>query len=96
VDPIFGTLDDFRAVLTKAHSLGLKVLHDQVWSARSTSMSGQGKPEGQGHPSTTGSLGDPKPDGTAPNNCCNGRRPGVDVDRAAGAVLPAPFPEGAA
>ncbi len=31
VDPRFGTMDDFRAFLHKAHALGLKVLIDQVW-----------------------------------------------------------------
>ncbi len=32
VDPLFGTLDDFDAVITKAHALGLKVMIDQVIS----------------------------------------------------------------
>ena len=32
VDPVFGTLADFDALLTKAHDLGLKVVVDQVWS----------------------------------------------------------------
>src|ERR1700693_405933 len=32
VDPIFGTLADFDALLARAHALGLKVLIDQVWS----------------------------------------------------------------
>jgi alpha-glucosidase len=32
VDPIFGTLNDFRELLDKAHALNLKVLIDQVWS----------------------------------------------------------------
>lgn len=31
VDPIFGTLDDFKTLLGQAHSRGLKVLIDQVW-----------------------------------------------------------------
>ena len=31
IDPIFGTLEDFKAVLQKAHQLNLKVLIDQVW-----------------------------------------------------------------
>lgn len=31
VDPLFGTLDDFWAVLDKAHRLNLRVLIDQVW-----------------------------------------------------------------
>ena len=32
VDPIFGTLADFDALVTRAHELGLKVLIDQVYS----------------------------------------------------------------
>ncbi len=32
IDPMFGTLDDFRELLTKAHDFGLKVLIDQVLS----------------------------------------------------------------
>lgn len=32
VDPLFGTLDDFDAVISKAHRLGLKVMIDQVIS----------------------------------------------------------------
>lgn len=32
VDPIFGTIEDFDHLLAKAHSLGLKVIIDQVYS----------------------------------------------------------------
>jgi alpha-glucosidase len=32
VDPMFGTLDDFKALVTRAHALGLKVMIDQVLS----------------------------------------------------------------
>ena len=32
VDPLFGTLDDFDAVISKAHALGLKIMIDQVIS----------------------------------------------------------------
>ena len=32
IDPLFGTIDDFRALITRAHALGLKVILDQVLS----------------------------------------------------------------
>ncbi len=32
VDPMFGSLADFDALLARAHALGLKVIIDQVWS----------------------------------------------------------------
>ncbi|MEP9359624.1 alpha-glucosidase [Sphingomonas sp. KR3-1] len=32
VDPIFGTLADFDALIARAHALGLRVLIDQVWA----------------------------------------------------------------
>jgi len=32
VDPIFGMLEDFKTLLSKAHQQGLSVLIDQVWN----------------------------------------------------------------
>jgi alpha-glucosidase len=70
VDPIFGTMADFDALLHRAHALGLKVLIDQVWShtsdrhpwflASRTSRSG---PQAGWYV-----WADPSPDGTPPNN----------------------------
>lgn len=70
VDPIFGTLADFDALVARAHALGLKVLIDQVWSHTSDR-----------HPWFLASRAhrsgayvdwyvwaDPRPDGTPPNN----------------------------
>ncbi len=70
VDPIFGTLADFDALVARAHALGLKVMIDQVLSHTSDQ-----------HPWFAASRqsrsnkyadwyvwADPKPDGTPPNN----------------------------
>ncbi len=70
VDPVFGTLADFDALVTKAHALGLKVIIDQVLSHSSDK-----------HPAFTVSRADrvnpkadwyvwadPKHDGSPPNN----------------------------
>ena len=70
VDPIFGSLADFDALLARAHALGLKVLIDQVWSHTS-----------ERHPWFLASRAnrtnakadwyvwaDPAADGTPPNN----------------------------
>ena len=70
VDPLFGSLDDFKELTKKAHKLGLKIIIDQVLSHSSDQ-----------HPwfidsrkNKTNSKADwyvwvdPKPDGTPPNN----------------------------
>ncbi|MFN3228259.1 MAG: alpha-amylase family glycosyl hydrolase [Asticcacaulis sp.] len=70
VDPIFGTLEDFDALLSKAHSLGLKVLIDQVYSHTSDlhpwfaeSRSSRDNPKADWYV-----WADPKPDGSPPSN----------------------------
>ncbi len=70
IDPVFGTLVDFDALVARAHDLGLKVIIDQVISHSSDQ-----------HPYFLESRAsrdnayadwyvwaDPKPDGTPPNN----------------------------
>lgn len=70
IDPTFGTLDDFDALVEKAHSLGLKVIIDQVLSHASDqhpyfveSRQSRDNPK-----SDWFVWADPKPDGTPPNN----------------------------
>ena len=70
VDPIFGRLADFDALVDRAHALGLKVLIDQVWSHTSdrhpwflASRAGR-----EGRQADWYVWADPQPDGTPPNN----------------------------
>ncbi|HEY3799293.1 MAG TPA: alpha-amylase family glycosyl hydrolase [Caulobacteraceae bacterium] len=70
VDPMFGTLADFDALLAEAHALGLKVIIDQVWSHSSDkhswfveSAASADSPRADWYV-----WADPKPDGTPPNN----------------------------
>lgn len=70
VNPLFGTLDDFDALIDKAHRLGLRVIIDQVLSHSSSehpwfveSRSNRTNPKSDWYV-----WADPKADGTAPNN----------------------------
>lgn len=70
VDPMFGTMEDFRALLARAHELGLKVVIDQVLSHTSDqhpwfieSRRDRSNPRADWYV-----WAEPKPDGTAPNN----------------------------
>jgi alpha-glucosidase len=70
VDPLFGTLADFDAVIATAHALGLKVLIDLVMSHSSDqhpwfieSRSSRDNPRANWYV-----WADAKPDGTPPNN----------------------------
>ncbi|MCV6595749.1 MAG: alpha-amylase family glycosyl hydrolase [Mangrovicoccus sp.] len=70
VDPMFGTLADFDAVIDTAHHLGLKVMIDLVLSHSSEqnpwfieSRSSRDNPKADWYV-----WADPKPDGTPPNN----------------------------
>lgn len=70
VDPMFGTLADFDALLARAHALGLKVIIDQVLSHTSdqhawfaASRASRENPQADWYV-----WADPKPDGTPPNN----------------------------
>ena len=70
VDPMFGTLGDFDALLARAHELGLKVLidlvlshtsHQHPWFQESRASTDNAKSDWY-------VWADPKPDGTPPNN----------------------------
>ncbi|SPO06988.1 probable Probable alpha-glucosidase [Cephalotrichum gorgonifer] len=73
VDPIFGTIEDFDAVVAESHRLGLKVMIDLVISHTSDehpwfkeSRSSRNK---ETNPRSDWYVwSDPKPDGTPPNN----------------------------
>jgi alpha-glucosidase len=70
VDPIFGTLADFDALLARAHALGLKVLIDQVWSHTSDRHPWflESRANRTGPRADWFVWADPRPDGTPPNN----------------------------
>ncbi|NGO52302.1 alpha-glucosidase family protein [Allomesorhizobium camelthorni] len=70
VDPMFGTIEDFDALIEAAHRHGLKVIIDQVLSHSSDrhpwfieSRASRTNPKSDWYV-----WADPKPDGTAPNN----------------------------
>jgi alpha-glucosidase len=70
VDPMFGTLADFDAVVARAHSLGLKVIIDQVLSHTSDQHAWfQESRESRDNPKSDWYVwADARADGTPPNN----------------------------
>lgn len=70
VDRLFGTLGDFKALLKRAHSLGLKVIVDQVLSHSSDGHAWfQESRQSRNNPKSGWYVwSDPKPDGSPPNN----------------------------
>lgn len=70
VDPIFGTLDDFDALLARAHTLGLRVLIDQVLSHTSDEHAWfrESRASRDNAKADWYVWADPQPDGTPPNN----------------------------
>ncbi len=70
IDPLFGTLDDFDAMIAEAHRLGLKVITDQVLSHTSDqhpwfkeSRTSRDNPKADWYV-----WADPLPDGSPPTN----------------------------
>ncbi|MBM3599480.1 MAG: alpha-glucosidase [Alphaproteobacteria bacterium] len=70
VHPAMGTLDDFDAIVRRAHTLGLKVLIDQVWSHTSDQHPWfqDSRMARESAASERYVWADPRPDGTPPNN----------------------------
>ncbi len=70
VDPIFGTLADFDALVAEAHARGLKVMIDQVWSHASDQHPwfAESRRDREGPKADWFVWADPRPDGTPPNN----------------------------
>ncbi|PYF13023.1 alpha-glucosidase [Rhodobacter viridis] len=70
VDPLFGTLTDFDALIARAHDLGLKVLIDLVLSHSSDAHPWfKSSRQSRVNPKSDWYVwAEPKPDGTAPNN----------------------------
>jgi alpha-glucosidase len=70
VDPIFGTLADFDALLARAHSLGLRVIIDQVYAHTSDGHAWfQESRRSRDNPKADWFVwADAKPDGSPPNN----------------------------
>ena len=70
VDPIFGTLVDFDALIARAHALGLKVIIDQVWAHTSDHHDWfrSSRVDRIGPHADWYVWADAKPDGTPPSN----------------------------
>jgi alpha-glucosidase len=70
IDPMFGTLHDFRKVVARAHELGIKVIIDLVLSHTSDQHPWfkEGRKSRDNPYADYHVWADPKPDGTAPNN----------------------------
>ena len=70
VDPVFGTLDDFDAMLRTAHGLGLKVIIDQVIShcAIDHPLFVESRRDRTNPKADWFIWADPQPDGSPPNN----------------------------
>ena len=70
VDPLFGTLADFDALLAEAHRLGLKIIIDQVLSHTSDRHAWfvESRASKTNDRADWYVWADAKPDGTAPNN----------------------------
>jgi len=70
IDPVFGTLEDFDALIVRAHALGLKVIIDQVYSHTSDQHPWflESRESRDNAKADWYVWADAKPDGSPPNN----------------------------
>lgn len=70
IDPLFGTLDDFKEMLDKAHSLGLKIITDFIYSHTSDQHPWfqESRRSRDNAKADWYVWADPQEDGTPPNN----------------------------
>ena len=70
VDPIFGTIEDFDALVERAHGLGLKIVIDQVYSHTSYQHAWfeESRQSRDNSKADWYVWADPKPDGSPPSN----------------------------
>jgi alpha-glucosidase len=70
IDPIFGTFDDFDAIIERSHQLGLKVIIDQVYSHTSDQHDWfeESRKDRTNAKADWYVWADPKPDGSPPSN----------------------------
>jgi len=70
IDPLFGTIDDFDALVAACHQTGLKIIIDQVYSHTSSDHPWfQASRQARTGPHADYYVwADPRPDGTPPNN----------------------------
>ena len=70
IDPLFGTLADFDALVAQAHGLGLKLIVDQVYAHTSDAHPWFAESRADRSNAKAGWYvwADPKPDGAPPNN----------------------------
>ncbi len=70
IDPVFGTLEDFDTLISRAHQLGLKVIIDQVISHSSDQHPAflESRTDGSNPKADWYVWADPQADGSPPNN----------------------------
>ena len=94
IDPLFGTLDNFDALIARAHELGLKVITDQVLSHTSDQHPWfkESRQSRDNDKADWYVWANPLSDGSPPTNWHSLWRTGVGIRPPAWPVLPAQLP----